>query len=415
MHRWLGPVAVGALLAVAGLAAAQTYHWSDGDVRIMGAHPDLTPQDDDRVHSSGDYFSQIVLRGEDASEVEEIGFSFGKGPPSPEHHPGYAGAWDFRTDDTPRDGWFIPITASDTPDGQYKFALHAYATAGDPSSEIARFWGQSVVEDGDAVGPWPWVLPGETSEPNNPHGVPGVTVEFAENATARLWVDGEEVELTEWDPPAREDDLVPRHTADPKDLGPGYKWEGPVEEGTVLRVEAVDEAGNQVTKGALVGVGIDNPVIEVRFPGEPPAPAADGEAEVPLHVENVGLRTGNVTLSARTPAGLSAEIQPANLTLEPGASQQASLTLAPEDPSDADLAGAEVTVEAAYPAGGQPVASTFDAEVPEVPGDAPGTSALDEAEASRQSEAETQGTPAVGPGSVVGLLALAALGVRRWA
>lgn len=374
MRWWLAPLTVAALLALAGGGIAQTYTWSEGDIQIAGAHPDLAPQDDGKIHSDGDYFSQLLLRGSDASQVEEIGFSFGVGPPSPQHYPGYAGLWDFRTDATPEDGWMIPLTSSDTPDGEYRFAVHAYANAGDPSSEIARFWGAAVVEneDGDDIGPWPWILPGETSQPTNPHGVSGVTIEFAEQAEAQLWVDGREVQLTNWTPPPRDDDEIPRHTVDSESrvLGSGYKWEGALETETVLRVEAVDEAGNRVTKGALVGVGIDNPVVEVQLPDTPPAPGPDGETEATVEVANIGLRTGNVTLSTQAPDGVSAQLEPAEVTLNPGASKEVTLTMTREDRADVNLSASQVGVEAAYEADGQPVSSTFRTPLTEPGGDA---------------------------------------------
>lgn len=358
MKGWLPGLALALLVGLAAGALAQEHHWSDGDVQIVPVHPDLGFEDDGAVHSSGDFLAQIVLRGEDADAVEEVAFSFGAGPPSPAYHPGYVGLWDYRVDADGEDGWFIPITTSDTPAGDYKFAAHAYASAGDPSSEIARHWGAAAVEDGDQVGPWPAILPGETERTTNPHGVSGVTIEFAENASAQLFVDGEPVELSSWTPPARDDDDIPRHTEEARVLGDGYRWQGEVTEGTVLRVEAVDEAGNAVTKGALVGHGIDNPVLEVRLEAPPTVPEPGEDLTVPFEVANVGLAAADPELSALAPAEWNATASRRAGPIDPGGTTQGTLSLSV--PDDATPQGTAIGVEVTYSLGGQNVTSVFD-------------------------------------------------------
>lgn len=358
MRGWLAAAVVGALLLLAGGGLAQEHRWSDGDVEIVPVHPDLQFEDG-AVTSSGDFFTQAVLRGEDADQVEEIAFSFGAGPPSPVHHPGYVGLWDYRVDANGDDGWFIPLTTSDTPDGQYKFAVHAYTSEGDPSSEIARLWGRGNVanEDGDQVGPWPSIQPGETARTDNPHGVQGVTIEFAENASARLFVDGREVALEEWTPPERDDDDIPRRTEESAVLGDGYRWNGDVEEGTVLRVEASDEANNTITKGALVGHGIDNAIVEVRLDNPGAGFQAGETSTLELEVANIGLREAEPALEAIAPEAWNTSLSTTPGTLAPGQSREARLVA--EVPQGTSLEDAEVGVQASYPAGEANVTSSF--------------------------------------------------------
>lgn len=356
-------IAVLALLFAPGQAAAQTQHWSDGDVRIHMANPGLEPQDDGAVHVGGDFYGQAVLTGNDSDQVAEMGFSFGTGPTPPEHSPIHPGLQDFRTDDTPEDGWVLPITASDTPAGEYTYALHAYTVPGDPSSEIARLWGSAVLEDSDITPPWPWILPGETQSLTNPYGVNGVTIEFAENATAQLWVDGEQVELSEWTPPERDDDNVPRQTVEEEKrvLGDGYQWNGAVEEGTTLRVQATDENGNENTKAVLVGVGVDAPVLEVSTNpiSEEASTSGDGTSHRGLTttVTNWGSNASEARVSASAPDPWAASVSPTNLSLEPGESTEIHVE-AEASGSAADGAPAfEVAVS--YTGLETPVTSTF--------------------------------------------------------
>lgn len=356
-------IAVFALLLAPGQAAAQTQHWSDGDVQIEMANPSLEPQDDGAVHVGGDFYGQAVLTGSDSDQVAEMGFSFGTGPTPPQHTPIHPGLQDFRTDDTPEDGWVLPITASDTPPGEYTYALHAYTTPGDPSSEIARLWGSSVLEDSDITPPWPWILPGETESLNNPYGVNGVTIEFAENATAQLWVAGEQVELSEWTPPMRDDDNVPRQTVEEEKrvLGDGYQWNGVVKEGTTLRVQATDEEGNENTKAVLVGVGVDAPVLEVSTNpiSEEAVDSRDGTTHRGLTttVTNWGSNASEARLSASAPDPWTASVSPANVTLGPGESTEIHVEA---EASEAAAEGApSFDVAVSYTGLETPVTSTF--------------------------------------------------------
>lgn len=413
-------IVVLALLVAPGQAAAQTQHWSDGDVRIENANPSLEPQDDGAVHAGGDFLGQVVLSGNDTDQVAEMGFSFGTGPPPPQHSPIHPGLQDFRTDDTPEDGWMLPITASDTPPGEYNFAVHAYRTAGDPSSEIARLWGSSVLEDSDITPPWPWILPGETESLNNPNGVDGVTIEFAENATAQFWVDGEQVELSEWTPPKRDDDNVPRQTVEEEKrvLGDGYQWNGTVQEGTTLRVQATDEEGNENTKAVLVGVGVHSPVLEVS--PNPISEEATTSGEGTAHrgltttVTNWGSNASKARLSASAPDPWTASVSPTNLTLESGESTEIHVE-AEASGSAADGAPAfEVAVS--YTGLETPVTSTFSLGDGSSGTDAPGGGVDAGGEAGPAGEAgdgipgEENGSPL---GLAAGLAALAAAALAR--
>lgn len=345
-----------ALSLLAGPAAGQIYHWSSADIRLEMANPSLAPQQDGAVHVGGDFIGQVFVTGNDSDRIAEMGFSFGKGTPSPQHTPVYTGAQDFRTDDTRTDGWILPITAGDTPPGDYKFAIHAYAEAGNPQSEIARMWGAAVLESSDVTPPWPWILPGETAQLSNPYGVQGVTIEFAENATAKLFVNGEQVNLTDWTPPERDDDSVPRQTIEQEKrvLGSGYKWTGQVQRGDVLRVEATDQQGTSVTKGVLAGFGADAPAVEIDVdtadlrvdPGE--------AAQVPIELANVGARNASVTAVAEVPEGWNGTEK--NLRLAPGQSGSLSVTVQP--PEGASDQRAEVPVRLRYPVGDQPLERT---------------------------------------------------------
>lgn len=263
MRTLFAIVAVVACVAVVATPAGAQIS-AHGSPEILLVNPDLAPRQDGAVHVGGDFIGQIVLRGDGAEDIVELGFSFGAGPPPPQYAPVIVGIRDFRHDDIVEDGWILPITAGDTPPGAYNFAVSAYTRKNDQGSEVARIWGPAVLEAADATAPWPWILPGETASLNNPYAVTGVTIEFAEEATATMWVNGVQVTLEEWTPPARDDDNVPRYT-DPtaaRVLGSGYKWVGEVNKSDVIRVQATDAAGNAATKAVLAGFGIDNPAIE---------------------------------------------------------------------------------------------------------------------------------------------------------
>lgn len=419
--RWILAVIGIALLAFSGGALAQEHQWSDGDVEIVAVHPDLQFEDDGAVHSSGDFLAQIVLRGEDAQEVDEVAFSFGVGPPSPVYHPGYAGLWDYRVDAQGEDGWFIPITTeADTPDGDYKFAAHAYSSAGDPSSEIARHWGAAVVDNagGDDVGPWPAILPGETGQAANPHGVQGVTIEFAENASAELFVDGQPVALEPWTPPARDNDDVPRHTEEASVLGDGYQWQGEVREGTVLRVEATDEAGNAITKGALVGHGIDNPVLEARL-ADVGIPEPGEDVTVPVEVANVGLVAAEPAANGIAPAEWNATVSLRGGAVAPGETTDGTLSFSV--PEDAAPEIASVGVELVYSVGDEELDSRFAQRLGEAAGTAgeeqAGVPDADEAEGElapgTDAEGEQDAIPTGAGLAVVGLLLAGSVAHRR--
>lgn len=420
---WIGLGLVAVLLMAAGAVGAQTRHWSDGDIQLVMANPDLQPEDDGAVHVGGDIMGQVIVRGNDSDRVAETGFSFGTGPNSPEHTPLYTGLQDFRTDDDTADGWLLPITASDTPPGDYKFAIHAYETAGDSSSEIARLWGPAVLEDNDVTKPWPWILPGETERTSNAYGVNGVTIEFAENATASMWVDGRQVELSTWTPPERDNDNVPRQTVEEEKevLGSGYQWTGSVSTGTTLRVEATDEAGNTVTKAVLVGVGVDAPVVEILT--EETSRELVTQRSGAVHygvtttVQNWGVQATTVNLSVDAPDPWQANVTPSRIPLEPGDS--AEIHVDAEAPSDPGGGQPAFGVDATYDAAGRAVTSTFSLggtgadggsgqqeDVAVRPGDGANTSG--------GPGQDTNGSPVGLAAPLVALLAGALVAARRW-
>lgn len=326
-----------------------------GKLKLVFLNPDLQTQDDNKVHAQGTFFIQfqaVDTTGE-AIEVTRFSFSFGKTHDVLDDNPtlncneslpenpmgqGTAGAYlmFYRSDFSSEDGFFVPIETRNVPDEEYAAAVHAYT--GDSIvgyTEVARGWTRAVVDNcvgqslpnscpndssedslaKDRTMPWPIVLPGDGIQTND---VAGLTVEFPEamNAeTVRAWVGGQEVPLSEWTPPPRDVDLVPLNDEDPcpaqvrsvcetKIYGPGFQWIGNIPDGSIIRVEGADVAGNLVTKQMHLGSGVlggtvalQNPEIdfEVRGPDTKVVNAGDSHP-FEMRLKNIGGADAHVNL-----------------------------------------------------------------------------------------------------------------------
>lgn len=359
--RWIPWLTV--LVLALPLADAQTMNEGEPVPVLFGQASD----DQGAIHLSGTVLLQAVLLGDRTEDVEEVIFNFAPGAPPPAYTPLYPGIQELKTDDTPTDGWMFPINASQLPAGEHSFALHAYATAGDPSSELARSWGPLVVEDDDASPPWPWVLPGETGDMENPH-VPGaVTVELVEEGTIELFVQGRAVEPEPWTPPARTPGVIPQTTVPSQDQvgGVGVQHPANLSEGDVLRVVATDTAGNQVGKGLLIGHGVHEPILEITIPVGNLTVATGSQLQGLFDVRNIGTEPASYDVILEAPEGYTASLDPTQGRLEPGSATrtQLALDIEPDAPT-----GSKVTIEIRYNATDGPVRSVFPLPVQVVPG-----------------------------------------------
>lgn len=301
----------------------QGTHNQCGDLRLIFGNSDLNrdmQSDDGIVHAQGSFFAQFQAIGEGAEDITRFSFSFGKSheeindnellncneslPDNPLGK-GTAGAYImfYRSDFEQENGFFIPIETRNVPDGDYAAAVHAYT--GDSLvgyQEVARAWvmaevincegsgaemdycnGDEYDDDPDVIAndftkPWPWVLPGDGIQT---HDVNGLTIEILEPVDfMNASINGVPVELEEWTPPPRDRDVLPLNDPGGELEGcvveaapacihevysDGWKWEGQIEIGDVIQIEAVDRNGNEVFK-SIFWDGEGGGAIDVEFP-----------------------------------------------------------------------------------------------------------------------------------------------------
>lgn len=332
-----------------------------GDVRPIFINPDLQPQEDGFVHATGWFFIQFQVIAEDPSfEVDRLAFSFGK--PIPDSlRTCDAPTWitdayykDYRVDDDPSDGFFIPINTTNVPDGEYGAAISVYADG----EELGRGYTRAIVENGcqvrfgfdcdrdsvvpnDRVKPWPIVLPGDGEGSGS-----GLTLEFAEPVTdVRAFVDGTEVPLEEAEPrtwdtdsiaSALDEDAPACPACEDTVWGPAFRWPGTVPEEAVVSVHARDLNDNTVSKivhlsSSAVGgvISIQTPALQVKVP-EGEATGAVGETtSFTVTFTNVGRDVAHTNLHLTPMAGIELAWEPNHVVVPTGESVTATLEARP--------------------------------------------------------------------------------------
>jgi hypothetical protein len=248
-------------------------------------------------------------------------------------------------DTTPTDGWMLPVNASKLPTGEHRYTVRLLADADDPTSEIATRSGPFVVTANDGTPAWPWILPGETANPTNPHGAEKITVETVEPSNVALRVNGQRVPTEPWTPPPR--DPGP---AEPEDrpLGTGVQANVSVEPGDVIRAKTTDENGNAVAKAVLVGHGVQEPALKVRVPSDGPLtvrPSSTIGGAVGL--ANLGTEPTSYELTLDAPDAWDGTASPSAGLLEPDRATLVRLTVnVPANASPMDTLGIGATYEA---------------------------------------------------------------------
>lgn len=345
------PAVLGTALVVLLLAAVPSNAQNQPDIRLVGQQVE-----DEGLVLSGKALVQVVLRGNGSDSVEEVTFSYAPGPTPPGTQPAPTALRDLRTDQTPSDGWMLPVNASRLPEGTHRFAIQAYAEAGNPASQVARLADALQVEGDDETPPWPWVLPGETDATTNPHREGALTVEIAEEGSAQLFLRGQRVPLEAWTPPRRDADLVPRATARQQTWGSGFTYDGNLSEGDVLRVVTTDTQGNRAGKGVLVGHGIDEPILEVSIPVGTFAVPEGSMLRGVATIRNLGQRATAYEVDVDAPEDWNASLSSRAGHLDP--QQGRRLRIAIDVPANAST-DPPIAFQAHYQATDGPVTSRF--------------------------------------------------------
>ncbi len=395
---------VAALIAIALAGAAVVLPWSpadaqsaqgfkscgDGSLILIFKNPDLVVQPDGLIHATGWFFIQFQAIGDRALDITKLAFSFGKSIPAeaescdvPAQTPltgnSRTGAYiyKYRADDDPRDGFFVPINTTNVPDGEYAAAISAFK--GD--EELVRYYTKAVVENGcvlggrtppppngcnavaqDKVKPWPIVLPGD-GEQTRSQG--GLTIEFAEQLAEEPKVylkpkGGVEqrvpIALVPADQqPEYDDDTVPDNPYVPSAIqsrpwGPMYHWPGTIRTDDIIKVQAVDLAGNRVEKILHIGdptiggrIVLAYPDLEIAGSGEEQVADEFGHAVYPFTFKNVGNGTahGNLIIDS-LPEAIQAKFDKDHPIVGPGQTHFANLTVTALDelkPGTYDITG----------------------------------------------------------------------------
>lgn len=448
------------VVAAAPPAAAQIN--SCGPFEIVFRNPDLQPGTDGFITAEGAFFAQFQVIGQGADQVTTMGFSFGaytvdfpedqvcSQPPQ---------AWftgqqilNYRADTDPADGFFINLQTPLVPDGEYTAAVHAYDAN---NNELGRFWAKAIVDncdaagpvpparcDGDAAqntnndrtGPWPMVLPGDGQK--LPEGTTGFSIEFAE-ALAGLIVtlNGEDVtaQMEQWPGRLWDDDLIPGYgpyglgailvpecSQQPPQtcsaLGVAYRWnERPLTATDVLRIDAVDLAGNRAVKDVHIGSSVAGGAITDAAPNlqitvdevrkETPA----GQPVVfRFQIVNSGGGTAHPFTSNDGPEGWTLEWTP-HKPVAPGATDVQELTVIP--PASAAPGEYRVNATISYPEAGSTKESRYELTVA-VGGGGAGGPAVAGNETGPAGDAK-KGSPGLAPVAALAALAIAAVAARR--
>ena len=384
-----------------------------GDIQLILLNPDLQPDSQGFIRASGNFFVQFQAIGDGADDIATFGFSFGAYTtdfpedvcdlPSEAWFTGQQ-VLNYRADTDASDGFFINLQTGLVPDGRYSAALHAY-DAND--NELARFWASAVVENcdqaadpvglvercgddpaqmtrNDFIQPWPIVLPGDGVAPED---VNGFTLEFAEELSLlKVTLNGLDItaELAPWDGRLWDDDLKPGYgpngllagtplteecnqTLPEVDnvhkcshLGVAYLWEGrPLDENDLLRVEAVDLAGNRAVKDLHIGSGItggaisgDLPIIDWTVADSLLTTEPTREVQFSFQVTNRGGGQGHPFADEIVPEGWAATWDPTHVPLDPGQTAEQRLVVTP--PAGTPPGSYPVTAFMNYTSGGTP-------------------------------------------------------------
>ncbi len=393
-----------AMLALATLSALPAATSADDTgacgVTLVLRNPDLTPDEQGFFHASGWFFIQFQAIGEGAENVDYFTFSFGK--PAPNDYSNcdtpewITGAYlkDYRGDYNAEDGFFVPINTTLVPDGEYGAAVHAY-DAND--NEVGRFWVKAIVDncDGDGrcgddaaqvvahdeVMPWPIVLPGDGKQTRD---VNGITIEFAEALqSVEASINGEPIELTPWEGKAYDDDATPGNDGEggPTDItctsdahpgctkrvwGPAFKWEGEIAENDVIKVRAVDLAGNTATKilhlldpnagGIIPGATVN---LDVQVDESIKQTSRGIPEDFHFTLVNAGGADAHVNLFAEPDNRdvTRASWSPNHVVVPPGERAQAKLTVSPD--ASVDNGDMHVTARFEYQSGAEIIEETL--------------------------------------------------------
>lgn len=311
------------------------------DIVLVFKNPDLRPREDGKIHASGWFFIQFQAIGDKAMEIQKFTFSFGKPIPkemrkcdTPQWITG-AYLQNYRVDNDPRDGFFVPINTSLVPDGEYGAAVHAYDASG---KELVRYYISAMVDNGgrastrdpikkDFTAPWPMVLPGDGEQT---HPVSGLTIEFAEPIQRiDAYLNGVKLPLTDWTPPARDDDAIPDNPANPSVVervwGPGYKWEGSILSDDVVKVVAVDMWNNSVEKVLHIGdpfiggrIGHGTAELDVQINATEQTADDRGQASYKFSVANTGNGAAHGNIIINPQDGIRAKFSKDHITIGPG-------------------------------------------------------------------------------------------------
>lgn len=444
-------------------SAAQQPFEQCGDIQLVFRNPDLQRQNDGLVHAGGSLFGQFQAIGPGADQITFFGFSFGPVSSPIEDESGICDlppqAWttgayiiNYRADTNPDDGFFINLQTDLVPDGPYAVAVHAYDAS---NTELARGWTNAIVDNCDADGPvpparcegdtaqiarnertapWPIVLPGDgdiAAAPDRPDGAT-LTVEFPEELSEfRFFINGkdETANMTAWDGRQWDDDLLPGYgplglgglvvpecTQQPPQtcgfLGESYYYSArAITDDDVVRVEAVDMAGNAVKKEIHIGSGAagaitdDLPNLQVTVDKLSATINAGEPALFQFTLNNVGGTTAHPFAEAQQPAGVDdweLTFTPAHQPTEPGATEVQELGIRP--PIGTPTGTYVVNATISYDKGSEERVQTWELRI-NVAGDAPAT-----ATDGPDPAGEAKESPGLG---LVALVAVLAFALRR--
>lgn len=407
LMQWLRPsvavlVALGTLAFVPAPANAQIN--SCGPFEIVFRNPDLQPGTDGFITAEGAFFAQFQVIGPGADAVVTMGFSFGvyttdfpesmvcNNPPQ---------AWftgqqipNYRADTDASDGFFINLQTPLVPDGEYTAAVHAYDAQ---DNELGRFWAKAIVNNCDATGPvpparcdgdipqntkndrtapWPMILPGDGSKLYE--GTTGFSIEFAEElSNLTVYLNGKDItaEMEQWDGREWDDDLLPGYGPNglaavlveecsqqpPQEcthLGVAYRWNTrAMTNDDVIRVEAMDLAGNLAVKDIHIGSSVaggaitdEAPNLQITVDSLRKTTQPNKAVLFTFEIVNSGGGTAHPFTAVAGPTGWKLEFTP-HKPVPPGGSDKQELTVTP--PAGTPNGVYQVNATISYPEGGQ--------------------------------------------------------------
>ncbi len=384
-----------------------------GDIVLVFRNPDLRPAGDGKIKAAGQLFAQFQAIGADADKITFFGFSFSAAAQEADESicdqepwaPSGAYVINYRADTDPSDGFFINLQTTLVPDGDYMAAVHGY-DAND--NEIARAWVLASVDncdpsppvercdsddyptqehiDHDITQPWPIMLPGDGELDPSKNAAPSeatLTLEFAEPLSElRVYINGNLIHdkvngpqgMTQY--PGREwdDDLLPGYgpsgaggTVAPEcsqqppqtcgTLGEAWYYSATaIDPNDIVRVEAVDLAGNLAKKELHIGSGVGGAITDsapsLTFTADVlERQVAAGETAIfPVSFQNTGGTTAHPLASSEGPEGWETEWFPAHTPVGPG--QESKQELNVKVPTDAVSGIYQVNATIEYDTGG---------------------------------------------------------------